>query len=342
MQLKIIWSFYWKIGELMDPSVTILLTVKNSKDTIKRCIESLLNLNYKNYEIYVTDAYSDDGTFEILSNYEDKIKLERVKGNISSAYNYMIKKVNAKYIAFTDADCVVDRDWLRELISGFSSEKIVGVAGFCSTPKDVDDNFQRVVGKELEKRFKNLPKYLQRAPTMNFAVRSKIAKKVKFDESLDVSQETDWGYRLNKYGKILYNPSAKVFHYHRSNPKDFFRQQRRYGKFVVKTYLEKHKNKIFGDSISTFSMFFQIPIFWFLILSLILSFLNSIFLFSFFIFFGSLIIIYLKSLFEIKPNKKEIPSCFLFLIIRTVAWSFGVLQGVLSLILGSIRGIFSK
>ena len=49
-----------------EPSVTVLVTARNSADTIKKCIDSILSQSYKNKKVYVTDAYSTDGTWEIL------------------------------------------------------------------------------------------------------------------------------------------------------------------------------------------------------------------------------------------------------------------------------------
>src|SRR3990170_2112556 len=100
---------------MKKPAVTVLVTVRNAKQTIEKCIKSLLGQSYSNYNIYVTDAHSEDNTWSILQKFKKKIKLERIRANRPAAYNYMIKKVKTPYIAFTDADCVVDKDWLKVL-----------------------------------------------------------------------------------------------------------------------------------------------------------------------------------------------------------------------------------
>ena len=120
-----------------QPSVTVLVTVRNSAGTIKRCIDSLLRLNYRNKKVYVTDAYSTDGTWEILKKYSKKIRLERVRGNIAEGHNYMVKRCKTDFIAFTDADCVVDRNWLKRLVDAFDSDAVVASGGMVRTPKTV-------------------------------------------------------------------------------------------------------------------------------------------------------------------------------------------------------------
>ncbi|MCM8775763.1 MAG: hypothetical protein NC930_05375, partial [Candidatus Omnitrophica bacterium] len=54
--------------------------------------------------------------------------------------------------------------------------------------------------------------YISRAPDMNLCVRSKYAKKVRFDERFIWAWETDFGYRLTRLGKMKYVPDAIVYH----------------------------------------------------------------------------------------------------------------------------------
>ena len=316
------------------PKVTVLVTVKNAKRTIEKCIKSLLRLNYPSYQIFVTDAYSTDGTYEILKKlkrkYPRKIRLERVKGNAPTAHNYAFKKIKTPFIAFTDADCVVDKNWLKVLISCFTSPDIIAAGGVCKTPRGVN-KLQKLIGRELEARFKRFPKYVSRLPTMNLCVRTKIAKKVKFDPRLDVAFETDWGYRLTKHGKMVYEPRAVVWHFHRSTLKSFFKQQFRYGKFVPLVYL-KNPRKAVGDHISTGGMALEIIFFSLSILFLVLSFISESFFILFPAFLSFLLLIYLKNIVKLSRNAEEAFLYFLLFSTRTFAWTLGVLVGVLKLL----------
>ncbi|MEM7825411.1 MAG: glycosyltransferase [Candidatus Aenigmatarchaeota archaeon] len=312
---------------MKEKSVTVLITVKNSRDTIKDCIESILRLNYKNYKVYVVDAFSTDGTYEILKSYGRRIKVERYKGNPPKAYNYAIEKIKTEFIAFTDGDCVVDKNWLKNLVSSFYSEEIGAVVGFCKTPENV--NFlQKLIGIELEARFKKFPMFIPRGPTMNLCVRTKIAKDLKFDENLDVSYDADFGYRLNAKGKkILYQPKAIVYHYHRARWKGFFKQQLTYGKFVPLLYL-RHRKMVKGDHISKSFMMVQPFIFYLAVLFLILSIFFSNFLKLATIFFILLFFIYFIDFIRLKTKKSYFFPYILIFFIRTIAWCFGLILGV--------------
>jgi GT2 family glycosyltransferase len=307
-----------------------LITVKNSVGTIDKCIDSVLNSVYTKKEIFVVDAYSTDGTYELLKKYNKKIKLFRIGGNAPKAFNFAIKKIDTDLIAFTDADCVVDKHWLKHLVSGFTSKDIVASAGFCSTPKNVN-RLQKLIGMELEERFKHFPKFIPRAPTMNLCVKTEIVKKVRFDERFDVAFETDFGYRLTKLGKMIYIPRAVIYHYHRPTLKSFFKQQFNYGKLMPLLYF-KHRKKVKGDHISKPTMILQESVFIFACLFAIISAFKislgivAVSLFTF------LFILYFVDIICLTKNLLNIILFYFLYLLRTVAWTVGLFYGLISLI----------
>lgn len=313
--------------KLKWPSVTILLTVKNSVSTIEECVNFLLRLNYKNYKIYVVDAFSTDGTYESLKKYGKMIKLERWRGNPPTAYNHAIKKINTEFIAFTDADCVADKNWIKNLVLGFESSAVGAVVGFCKTPRNV--NFlQKLIGLELENRFKNFPKYISRGPTMNICIRTALAKKFRFDERLDISYDTDFGYRLTENGKkIIYNPNAVIYHYHRASWRKLFKQQLIYGRFLPLLY-KKHMGKVTGDHISTPSMMVQPFIFGLIILFIFLSVLSNFYTNVAVVLSAILFLIYLSDFLKLKTKLEFLPAFMLIFLVRTLALSLGALMGI--------------
>ena len=248
--------------------ITVLITVKNAEHTIKNCIDSVLNQTFKNFDVIVIDAYSKDNTYEILKSYGDRIRLFQVEGNAPKAFNYALQFIDSEYVAFTDGDCIVDKNWLKELMKGFK-EDVIGVAGFCGTQK-TDNKLQYAIGMELENRFKNFPQYIVRAPTMNLCLKTEILKKLWFNEDFKIAFETDLEYRLVPYGRIFYSPKAVVYHYHRASWKSFFFQQRFYGTYAFLTVM-KHRHMTLGDHLTNPYMVLQVPIFGIFLLSLLLS-----------------------------------------------------------------------
>lgn len=93
----------------MKPLFSIILPSYNSVEYIDRCIKSILNQTFKNFEIIIIDNSSSDGTVEKIQKYKDsRIKLFNINnyGILAKSRNLGIKKSSGDWIAFLDSD-----DW---------------------------------------------------------------------------------------------------------------------------------------------------------------------------------------------------------------------------------------
>lgn len=304
--------------------ITVIVTVKNSASTIENCINSILANKYPK-ELIVIDAKSTDGTYEILGKFAKlkKIKLVSLESNAPEAFNHGIKIAKTPLIALTDADCVVEKDWLEHLVQGIKGE-YVAAAGSCWTPKGLT-GLAKAIGEEFDKRFDIEASEVTRAPTMNLAFLRDTGKKVLFQEDLDIAFETEFCFRLLKHGKIAYMKGAKVYHYHRATWKSFFKQQKNYGKYGALVYL-KHPEKLDGDHISKRGFFAQVFLFYLIIASFVGSLLFSplVYLALFGLLgLGSFLV---RELIKMKPTN---PLMSLGMIsIRLVAWCIGGIEGM--------------
>jgi glycosyltransferase involved in cell wall biosynthesis len=85
--------------------ISIVIPVKNSVGTVRRCIESVLSQENILIECIVMDAISNDGTSEILSSYGNLIKHVRESDlGIADAMNKGILLARSSLIAILDAD----------------------------------------------------------------------------------------------------------------------------------------------------------------------------------------------------------------------------------------------
>ena len=84
---------------MRQPKVSVGITVKNSAGTIFECIESIMKSSYPIYEIVVVDAFSTDGTWEILKSFGKRVRALQKKGNVSVGRNEIIKKAKAILLA---------------------------------------------------------------------------------------------------------------------------------------------------------------------------------------------------------------------------------------------------
>src|SRR5258707_322683 len=96
------------------PRASVIVAVYNAQATLRDCIESLLQLDYPSghLEVLCVDNASTDATVGILASYDEHLRVvrERRRGP-AAARNTGVRHAGGEVIAFTDADCVVDRAW---------------------------------------------------------------------------------------------------------------------------------------------------------------------------------------------------------------------------------------
>jgi len=328
-------------------TVAVIIPTKNCNKTIAKCLGSLLELDYPSSKlsIYVVDAFSNDGTIDVLNKYFSTYpQLHVMKADLTrpQAYNYVLSQIHTDLVGFVDGDAVVDRRWLKNLVVYFKDAE-VGASGGIVLTMNNENKFARAVGYELQDRFQSMPKFCKRLPTVNLVTRRNIVG-LSFDNDLLAGMDTDLCYSIVKSGlKIIYCKDAIVYHHHRDNICSFFRQQFEYGFYAIKLYT-KHFSFVLRDTKTMPSMFLQPPL---LILGFLLTFFG---LFApILAILGILIIAILLEFYvysSVRLNRKfgdRITSyIFWILFIRAIGWTIGGIYGVLKLSISNFLKLISQ
>ena len=227
----------------MKPLITIIVPVRNEEKTIEKCLQSLKSLDYPNYEIIVVNDGSTDGTEKILKKFDTIVVLNTEGVGPSMARNLAIENAKGEYLAFTDGDCLIDKDWLNQLLAYFKDTNIMGVGGnqLCpedETPfgKDVHDFLNLIAfstdylksGKEVMN--------IRHNPTCNMMYRRAAFQQMGgIQKDLWPCEDLEFDCRLTRSGyTLIYNPRAVVYHYRPKNLKKFGQMHFRYGRAHVK------------------------------------------------------------------------------------------------------------
>ncbi len=112
--------------------VSVVVSTFNRAEYLKKCVNFLLKLNFDNFEIIIVNDGSTDNTRDYLDGLKTgKIRVVHHKENLglSSARNSGIKAAKYDIIAFTDDDCLVDENWLKNISEGFTENNIGFVIG---------------------------------------------------------------------------------------------------------------------------------------------------------------------------------------------------------------------
>lgn len=234
---------------MINKDISIVIPVFNSENTINECLDSLLEIEYPKdkYEIIAVDNSSADSSLNILKKYDDKINIliEEKKGP-SAARNKGIRESKGEIIVFTDSDCVVDKDWLKNIIIPFSEpdNELTGIVA--GKIKTLNNNSSIALSGDLIHDHKKAINYdVPYAISMNWASRKNILTEVGlFDENFIRSQDSELALRIYKNGyKLVYADNAVIYHRNPDNFKSLYHKGYLSGLYGTKTY-QKHKEFI--------------------------------------------------------------------------------------------------
>lgn len=111
----------------MKGKISIIVPVYNVEKYLSKCIESIINQNYKDIEIILVNDGSTDNSGEICDKYMQKDKrirvIHKINEGVSIARNTGLKVATGEYIAFVDGDDFVHEDIYTKLISIIDNSK---------------------------------------------------------------------------------------------------------------------------------------------------------------------------------------------------------------------------
>jgi len=187
---------------------------------------------------------SNDCTQDILQQYSHRmLLLNETKKGPAATRNRGILHAKNDIIAFTDSDCRVDSNWLREIIKPLSNPKIGMVGGKClshTNENSIEKFSERLLSQE-DAINKYKPPYIA---TLNCACRRSLFNEIGvFDESFQYGEDCDFSYRSLQHGyKLTYQPAAIVYHHYRSTWYALMRQGYIHGKHAI---LVNSKHQLF-------------------------------------------------------------------------------------------------
>lgn len=128
------------------PMVSIMVPVYNAEKTIDRCISSILNQTFRDYELLLLDDGSTDDSGRICDTYAEKDErvhvLHKENSGVSDTRNQGIAMAKGEYLQFVDSD-----DWLTPEATG-AFVRAVGESG-CDM---VIADFYRVIGERVSQK----------------------------------------------------------------------------------------------------------------------------------------------------------------------------------------------
>lgn len=96
----------------MNKRLSIIVPIYNVDKYLERCIQSILNQKYSNFELILINDGSTDNSINICNKYvannKNIILIDKLNEGVSIARNVGLEKASGEYVTFVDADDYVD------------------------------------------------------------------------------------------------------------------------------------------------------------------------------------------------------------------------------------------
>ncbi len=215
------------------PMVSVVVCSYNGARTLRDCMQSLQGLHYPNYEIVFVDDGSKDNTQDIMRDFPQVRNIAQKNCGLSVARNVGIAAARGTVVAFTDSDCMVDRDWLYFLVHTLLSSEFAAVGGPNISPPATDWIQATVSAAPGSPSHVLLTDTIaEHVPGCNMAYHKWALEEIGgFDpEYRKAGDDVDVCWRLMQRGYVIgFSPAAVVWHYRRFEVRTYFSQQLGYG-----------------------------------------------------------------------------------------------------------------
>ncbi|MDE2041366.1 MAG: glycosyltransferase family 2 protein [Patescibacteria group bacterium] len=110
--------------------ISIIIPAYNEELRLAAAIRAALSQEYPSFEVIVVDNASTDKTFDIACSFIPRVQVVRevVKGT-SAARECGRQAATGEILAYMDADCLPDKDWLSKGVALFKTSDVVAASG---------------------------------------------------------------------------------------------------------------------------------------------------------------------------------------------------------------------
>ena len=212
---------------------SVIIPSYNSKRTLPRTVESVLNSDYKDFEIIIVDDCSEEKVEDYISAAAN-VKIIRNGSQRGPAYtrNLGAREARGDMLVFLDSDIYVKKDTLSRLKRGFEENGPDSITGIYDARMPHDDFLSNYFNLRIRRGYLTMPEDTEACNAALLAVKKDVFKKVgAFDPGYKAAsiEDIEFGRRFVSAGyKPALDKELSVVHDKRMTLKailknDFFR-----------------------------------------------------------------------------------------------------------------------
>lgn len=191
----------------MNPLISIIVPIYNAESTLNRCIDSIINQSFDDWELLLIDDGSKDQSGKICDEYatkDSRIKVfHKENGGVSSARNLGLDNALGKWITFIDSDDKIFDD-IFSLLKYLEGDLVVFNFIISGYPQNLfEENMLYYNGQMKLVLEQYLHSLIFRVPWGKF-YRRNLIDSLRFDANIRIGEDTLFVLSyLNKCSSIL-------------------------------------------------------------------------------------------------------------------------------------------
>jgi mycofactocin glycosyltransferase len=212
---------------MADPSVSLVIPIRNGPELIEKCLGSIAELRRSAgaFEVFIVDDASTDHTPDVAERWSDRLPLrvirsERQRGPGASR-NIGSEAARGEILGFIDGDCVADPAWLTDLLPAFDDPSVVAAGGAVVSAEE-RTWIQRYEGVCHPAQRGQVAGDVRPGTSNDFLAgcnilvrRSAFLSVGGFDATHPLGEDVDLIWRLaTQAGRVQYRPDGIVAHHH--------------------------------------------------------------------------------------------------------------------------------
>jgi glycosyltransferase involved in cell wall biosynthesis len=202
------------------PGVSVIIRTKNEGAYLGQVLEALRNQDYANgMEIVVVDSGSTDDTTDIARRFGVRlIEMKPEAFTFGRALNIGSEAARGELLVNLSGHAIpVERDYLRHLTTPLQEPQVWATFGRDVPLPDCCPSQARDIEEWFPDKWVDRSRFFSNA---NACLRRLAWKEVPFDEELTGAEDAKWAQEVLATGaKIVYVPTAKVYHSHTCSPR---------------------------------------------------------------------------------------------------------------------------
>lgn len=210
----------------MRPMVSIIVPIYNAEQYLRRCVDSILNQEYTDFELLLVNDGSTDASGDICEEYGDQdprvIVIQKENTGVSDSRNRALDRARGKYLQFLDSDDWITPDATRLFVRAaeeYGCDMVISdfyrVVGERLSPKGDIEEEGVLTREEFAAHMMENPADFYYGVLWNKLYRRDIVEEHNLRMDTDINWCEDFMFNLEyiRYAKVFYALHAPIYYY---------------------------------------------------------------------------------------------------------------------------------